>query len=54
MANDQALRKVRTTIEPDREIEVGPAEYADLHRQGLLVTADPADKPARRRNSEDV
>jgi hypothetical protein len=31
---------VRTTMQPDLEIEVGDAEYLDLKRQGLLVEAD--------------
>lgn len=35
---------VRTTMEPDREIEVSNAEYTDLNRQGLLV---PEKAPAR-------
>lgn len=30
------LRKVRTTMEPDREIEVTPQEFIDLARQGLI------------------
>ncbi|MET8826101.1 hypothetical protein ABZX40_13595 [Streptomyces sp. NPDC004610] len=30
-------RKVRTTMQPDKEIEVGDAEYLDLKRQGLLI-----------------
>ncbi|MFF4552710.1 hypothetical protein [Streptomyces sp. NPDC001422] len=29
--------KVRTTMSPDEEIEVGDAEYLDLSRQGLLA-----------------
>lgn len=29
--------KVRTTFRPDEEITVGPEEYTDLERQGLLV-----------------
>lgn len=29
-------RKVRTTIQPDVDIQVGPEEYLDLARQGLL------------------
>ncbi|MGW5175905.1 hypothetical protein ACWERY_16275 [Streptomyces sp. NPDC004082] len=33
-------RKVRTTMRPDEEIEVGDAEYTDLQRQGLLVEDD--------------
>lgn len=32
--------KVRTTMQPDKEIEVGDAEYLDLQRQGLLVEED--------------
>ena len=28
---------VRTTMQPDKEIEVDAAEYLDLQRQGLLV-----------------
>jgi hypothetical protein len=35
--SDNATRKVRTTLQPDVELEVGPAEYIDLERQGLLV-----------------
>ncbi|MFE3031580.1 hypothetical protein ACFXKY_08015 [Streptomyces canus] len=31
---------VRTTMQPDKEIEVGDAEYLDLDRQGLLVKED--------------
>lgn len=31
---------VRTTMQPDREIEVDDAEYLDLQRQGLLVGDD--------------
>lgn len=31
---------VRTTMQPDREIDVDDAEYLDLKRQGLLVEAD--------------
>lgn len=34
------MHTVRTTMQPDREIEVGDAEYLDLQRQGLLVEAD--------------
>jgi hypothetical protein len=34
-------RTVRTTMQPDREIEVGDAEYLDLHRMGLLVEGGP-------------
>lgn len=34
------MRTVRTTMQPDQEIEVGDAEYLDLQRQGLLVDDD--------------
>ncbi len=30
-------RKVRTTIQPDVDVQVGPEEYLDLARQGLLL-----------------
>jgi hypothetical protein len=33
---------VRTTMQPDREIEVDAAEHLDLQRQGLLVEDGPA------------
>lgn len=36
---------VRTTMQPDQEIEVGDAEYLDLSRQGLIL-ADVAAVPA--------
>lgn len=36
------LTKVRTTMRPDEEIEVGPQELLDLKRQGLLVEDDKA------------
>jgi hypothetical protein len=39
------MPKVRTTMQPDVEIEVGDAEYLDLKRQGLLVE-EPAPAPA--------
>lgn len=29
--------KVRTTMQPDVEVDVDEAEYCDLERQGLLV-----------------
>lgn len=38
---------VTTTIEPDRQIEVGEAEWTDLSRQGLLVD-DSVDTPRPR------
>ncbi|GAA0705371.1 hypothetical protein GCM10010193_70550 [Kitasatospora atroaurantiaca] len=31
------MTAVRTTIRPDLEVEVSPAEHLDLQRQGLLV-----------------
>ena len=37
---------VRTTMQPDREIEVGEVEYLDLKRQGLLLEDPPAPQPA--------
>lgn len=33
---------VRTTMQPDREIEVDDATYLDFLRQGLLVVDAPA------------
>ncbi|MFD4596720.1 hypothetical protein ACFWPQ_01680 [Streptomyces sp. NPDC058464] len=36
---------VRTTMRPDQEIEVGDADYLDLHRQGLLIEENPAPEP---------
>ncbi|WP_141746618.1 hypothetical protein [Streptomyces sp. LUP30] len=33
-------RTVRTTMQPDRDIEVDDAEYLDLQRMGLLVDDD--------------
>lgn len=41
-------KKIRTTMQPDVELEVGEAEYIDLERQGLLVTdkRKTAGKPA--------
>lgn len=36
---------VRTTMQPDREIEVGDADYLDLKRQGLLVEDEPENVP---------
>lgn len=36
---------VRTTIQPDKFIEVSDTEYVDLKRQGLLIE-DPAPAPA--------
>lgn len=29
-------RKIRTTMEPNRDIEVGEAEYTELSRRGLI------------------
>lgn len=41
------MTPIRTTLQPDRVIEVDAAEYADLARQGLLLTDEqpPADDP---------
>lgn len=36
MADETWPKKVRTTMNPGKEIEVGPEEYLDLSRQGLL------------------
>lgn len=33
--------KVRTKLWPDRELEVGDAEFLDLKRQGLLLEEEP-------------
>lgn len=41
---DEWPKKVRTTMQPGREIEVGPEEHLDLSRQGLL--AEPTAKKA--------
>jgi hypothetical protein len=38
-------RKVRTTMQPDTELEVGEAEYTDLKRQGLLIETDETGQP---------
>lgn len=40
------MHTVRTTMQPDREIEVGDADYLDLKRQGLLVEDAPEPAPA--------
>lgn len=37
------MRTVRTTMQPDVELEVGEAEYLDLSRQHLLVVDEQAD-----------
>lgn len=37
---------VRTTIQPDVELDVSDTEYVDLKRQGLLVEGQPAAAPA--------
>lgn len=54
-----STRKVRTTFQPDNELEVGDAEYLDLKRQGLLVEKDQvdndkqADAPKRGRTTQE-
>lgn len=37
------MTKVRTTMHPDKEYDVGPQELLDLQRQGLLLK-DPGDQ----------
>ena len=37
---------VRTTMQPDKESEVGDVEYLDLKRQGLLLEDPPPSQPA--------
>jgi hypothetical protein len=32
---------IRTTMQPDKQIDVDDAEYIDLQRQGLLIEEDP-------------
>lgn len=45
MTDETWPKKVRTTMRPDREIEVGPEEYLDLSRQDLLhVEPEPTKK----------
>lgn len=39
----EKLRTARTTFMPWRDIEMTEAEYADLLRQGLIVTDEPAE-----------
>lgn len=43
------LRKVRTTMQPDTDIEVDDAEFLDLQRQGLLLGQgdDKAEDPGK-------
>jgi hypothetical protein len=52
------MTTVRTTFRPDLEVEVSPAEYLDLQRQGLLAEApsSPAStvtEPVRAKTKED-
>lgn len=37
MTADNGKRKVRTTIQPDVELEVDDREYSNLEFQGLLL-----------------
>lgn len=37
---------VRTTMQPDVELEVSDTEYTDLKRQGVLLEDAPAAPPA--------
>lgn len=46
----EELRKVRTTMEPEKEIEVTPQEFIDLSRQGLIYNPEP--KSGRRTSEE--
>jgi hypothetical protein len=42
------MRKIRTTMRPDVEVEVDDIEYLDLYRQDLLANppkTDPAQQP---------
>lgn len=48
----EELHKVRTTINPDRELEVTGAERLDLERQGLLVGGKT--KVEQRRNARQL
>lgn len=36
---------IRTTLRPDLELEVSPAEHLDLQRQGLIAEAPSASHP---------
>jgi hypothetical protein len=38
------MRTVRTTMQPDREIEVDDATFVDFQRQGILL--DPESAPS--------
>jgi hypothetical protein len=44
------MRKVRTTMQPDVEVEVSDAEYLDLDRQGLLT--DSSDRKSTHRSTD--
>lgn len=46
------LRKVRTTMQPNDEIEVDEAEYSELSRQGLLVNDDSTTLAEQTRETE--
>jgi hypothetical protein len=45
--------KVRTTMQPDKEIEVGPQEFLDLQRQGLLYEGKAGEARAARKAASD-
>jgi hypothetical protein len=52
--SDVERTKVRTTMQPDREIEVDEYERIDLERQGLLQENSPEARPARQnKNTEE-
>ena len=50
MSDTPGTRTVRTTMSPDEDLVVEPAEYADLQRQGLLIEDD---KPGRKAGKDD-
>jgi len=46
------LTKVRTTLEPERVIEVDDAELLDLTRQGLIYTEPATEAKADKKESK--
>ncbi len=54
MSDKNAARRVRPTFQPDGELEVGPAEYLDLKRQGLLVDDGETEKKTSGRKANDT
>lgn len=47
------MRKVRTTMQPWKELEVDDAEYLDLSRQGLLVEDSGSDVASTERENQE-